>query len=87
MLLYDGDTNLVIGQWLNVLEGGGKYRFEFKDSWLKGADENRKVKGFDSLEDGLFSLVCFIFAVIGIVNAANGKAKGLPIVGKFRILK
>ena len=37
--------------------------------------------------EGLFSLVCFIFAVIGIVNAANGKAKELPIVGKFRILK
>ena len=37
--------------------------------------------------DGLFSLVCLIFAVIGIVNAANGKAKELPIVGKFKILK
>ena len=37
--------------------------------------------------DGLFSLVCLIFAVIGIVNAANEKAKELPIVGKFRILK
>ena len=35
----------------------------------------------------LFSLVCLIFAVIGIVNAANGKAKELPIVGKYRILK
>ncbi len=37
--------------------------------------------------EGLFSLVCLIFAVIGIVNAANGKAKELPIVGKYRILK
>ena len=40
-----------------------------------------------SIVDGLFSLVCLIFAVIGIVNAANGKAKELPVVGKFRILK
>lgn len=40
-----------------------------------------------SIVDGLFSLVCLIFAVIGIVNAANGKAKELPIVGKYRILK
>lgn len=40
-----------------------------------------------SVVDGLFSLVCLIFAVIGIVNAANGKAKEIPIVGKFRILK
>lgn len=37
--------------------------------------------------DGLFSLVCLIFAVIGIVNAANGRAKELPIVGKFKIFK
>ena len=39
------------------------------------------------LLDGLFSLVCLIFAVIGITNAANGKAKELPLVGNFRILK
>ena len=37
--------------------------------------------------EGLFSLVCLIFAVIGIANAANGKAKELPIVGKYKILK
>ena len=36
---------------------------------------------------GLFSLVCLIFVVIGIVNAASGKAKDLPLVGAFRILK
>lgn len=28
-----------------------------------------------------------IITVIGIINAANGKAKELPIVGKFKILK
>ena len=39
------------------------------------------------LLNGLFSLVCVVFAVIGIVNAANGKAKELPIIGKFKILK
>ena len=39
------------------------------------------------LVETLFSLVCLVFAVIGIVNAANGKAKELPIVGKYRILK
>ena len=50
MMLYDGDTDLVIGQWLIVLEGGGKYHFEFKDSWLRGAGEDRKVEEFDSLE-------------------------------------
>lgn len=39
------------------------------------------------LVESLFSLVCFIFAVIGIVNAANGRAKELPVVGKFKIFK
>ena len=33
------------------------------------------------------SLVCLVFAVIGIINAANGKAKELPVIGKFNILK
>ena len=40
-----------------------------------------------ALVDGLFSLVCVIFAIIGIVNAVNGRAKELPIVGKYRIFK
>ena len=40
-----------------------------------------------SIIDGLFSIVCLLFAIIGIVNAVNGRAKELPIVGKFRILK
>jgi uncharacterized membrane protein len=31
--------------------------------------------------------VGIIFMVIGIVNAANGKAKELPIIGKFKLLK
>ncbi len=35
---------------------------------------------------GLVSLLLFVFAIIGIVNACQGKAKGLPIFGKFKIL-
>lgn len=34
-----------------------------------------------------FSLTVFIFAIIGLVGALNGKDKELPIVGKYRILK
>ncbi len=37
--------------------------------------------------NSLISLVCLVFAVIGIINAANGKAKELPVIGKFNILK
>ena len=38
----------------------------------------------------LFSLLGIVFLVlviIGIINAANGKAKELPVIGKYRILK
>lgn len=32
-------------------------------------------------------LVFTILAIIGIINALNGRAKDLPLIGKFRILK
>lgn len=35
----------------------------------------------------LLSFVFLLLAVIGIINAANGKAKELPVIGKFKILK
>lgn len=36
---------------------------------------------------GLVGIVFAVLAVIGIINAANGKAKELPVIGKFNILK
>ncbi|MBR4369203.1 MAG: zinc ribbon domain-containing protein [Prevotella sp.] len=35
---------------------------------------------------GIIGLVIFVLAIIGIVNAAQGKAKELPLVGNFKIL-
>lgn len=38
----------------------------------------------------LFTLVglgILVLAILGIINAAQGKAKELPLIGKFRILK
>lgn len=35
----------------------------------------------------LGGLALFVFAIMGIVNAINGKAKELPLVGGFQILK
>ncbi len=32
-------------------------------------------------------LVITVLAVIGIINALNGRAKELPVIGKFKILK
>lgn len=37
--------------------------------------------------NSLISIVCVVFAVLGIVSAARGQAKQLPIIGKIKILK
>ena len=36
---------------------------------------------------GLVNLVFLVMLVLGIVNAAGGRAKELPVIGKFKILK
>lgn len=36
---------------------------------------------------GFLSLVFLVLAVIGIINAANGQTKELPVIGKYRIIK
>lgn len=55
VLLYDGDTNFVIGEWFIVLDGGGKYHFDFKDSWLYGAGEDKPVKEFETPQEEIAS--------------------------------
>ena len=57
--LFNEDTGILLGQWLIVLEGGGKYHFEFTNSWLYGAGEDRAVKEFDSLQDEVASWFTF----------------------------
>ena len=36
---------------------------------------------------GLIGFVFAVLAVIGILNAVNGRAKELPLIGKYRLLK
>lgn len=36
---------------------------------------------------GLVGLVFLVLAVIGIINAANGRAKALPVIGGIKLLK
>ena len=36
---------------------------------------------------GLVSILFSVLAIIGIINAVNGRAKELPVIGKFKILK
>ncbi len=59
MMLYDGESKDVIGEWFFIAEGNGKYHFAFKDSWLKGAGEDKKVTEYDSLEDEVASWFSF----------------------------
>jgi len=40
-----------------------------------------------SLLLSLLYLVIFVFAIMGIINAAKGEMKELPLIGKYRILK
>ena len=35
----------------------------------------------------LGDIACFVLAILGIINAANGKAKELPVIGSFKVLK
>lgn len=37
--------------------------------------------------EGILGIICLIYTVLGIVNAAGGKAKELPLIGGFKILK
>lgn len=49
------------------------------------------VSGFGLFLNGLVATIIYvaigILSILGIVNAVKGKAKQLPIIGKFKILK
>ncbi len=36
---------------------------------------------------GLLGLIFLYWFIVGIINAANGKAKELPLIGKYQLLK
>lgn len=35
----------------------------------------------------LFSILICVFAIMGLINGLTGKAKELPLIGKFKLLK
>lgn len=45
------------------------------------------IGGIVRLAASLIHLACFVLSVIGAVNAAQGKAKELPIIGSVRLFK
>lgn len=36
---------------------------------------------------GIVDMACFVLAILGIVSAANGEMKTLPVIGNIHILK
>ncbi len=40
-----------------------------------------------TIVNAIISIACLVLAVLGIYNAANGRAKELPVIGKFKVLK
>lgn len=46
-----------------------------------------RLFGFISLLYSIFGLFILAIAIYGLVNGLNGKAKELPIIGKFRIIQ
>ena len=40
-----------------------------------------------SIPGWILYVVCVVFSVLGIVNAAKGQAKDLPLISKIKILK
>lgn len=46
-----------------------------------------RLFGFISLLYSIYGLFILAVAIYGLVNGLNGKAKELPIIGKFRIIR
>jgi len=46
-----------------------------------------RLFGFISLLYSLFGLFILAIAIYGLVNGLNGKAKELPVIGKYRIIR
>lgn len=45
------------------------------------------LTGLITLVVGIAYIVLLVFAIIGIINAAQGKCKPLPLIGNFTLLK
>ncbi len=79
-------ADVVFGVVQAILQAILRAIFPWK--WTYGLVGGRgPVYGFLSTVLSLLWIVIAVLAIIGIMNAVKGKAKELPIIGKFRILK
>lgn len=54
--------------------------------WIQQGDNTLLYKNL-SKQIFLIGIPIFVLAVMGIINAAKGLAKELPIIGKIKIMK
>ena len=40
-----------------------------------------------SLVSGLLGLLLFVVSIVFLIDAANGRAREIPVIGKFRLIK
>ncbi|MDR2532095.1 MAG: hypothetical protein LBC82_04555 [Oscillospiraceae bacterium] len=76
----------ILGFFSSILQGifsFGSWSWQWSRSWSNWS--NWFFNPF-SIIFGLFGLILFAGIVYGIVNAVNGRAIELPLIGKFRIL-
>ena len=74
-----GIVNLILTVILGLI-----FPLNFYNSWIPS---HGPVYGVITTILGLVSLVFVVLMILGIINAATGKAKELPVIGKIRLLK
>ena len=72
----------------SVIKVNGDCGYGYWGSWASSLGVTCKVTPWwVTLPLGLIGLVVTAVAVLGIVNAAKGKTKELPVIGKYNIIK
>ena len=92
LLILVAGWSIVVGILNSIIYGAlTRGCFNWASYWLTGQGVGGICKpglaGFISFVLWLPAMLAGVLAIIGIVNAANGKKKELPIIGKFKIIK
>lgn len=59
----------------------------FIGGFIAGLTQISLIATLVSLLSWVVSIVFFVLMILGIINAVTGKAKELPVIGKFKLLK
>lgn len=73
--------------WLIAYLAGDKEGAKFHLNQALVLALGELIVGWIPVVGGIVSLILFIFAIMGIVAAANDEEKELPLIGQIKILK